>query len=305
MARTKGSAAPASAPTTRSAPAAPAVNGAAEVLAPEKEPQAGSAKNDKAQPAAPRKPEPNPEKARALNLAVGQIERAYGKGAIMRLDEQAAMNVPGISTGALSLDLALGGRRRAPRADRGDLRPRIQRQDHPVPCTSSPPRPSDEGGVGGLRGRAEHALDPAWARQPGRGRGRPAASASPTPASRPWRSPRLLVRSGAVDVVVVDSVAALIPRPRSRARWATATSGLQARLMSQALRKLTGSSPEASGTCSSSSTRSARRSASCSATPRPPPGGTALKFYARVRLDIRRIRRHQGGRRGRGQPRPA
>ncbi|MFI4916200.1 MAG: hypothetical protein ACIAS6_06815, partial [Phycisphaerales bacterium JB060] len=108
MARTKGSAGSATAEKSSKSGAKTdeKSNGAVEVVAPEKD------KGDAKAPTttAPQKAEPSPEKAKALNLAVGQIERNFGKGAIMRLDENAALNIPGISTGALSLDLALGGR---------------------------------------------------------------------------------------------------------------------------------------------------------------------------------------------------
>ncbi|MEQ8844693.1 MAG: recombinase RecA [Phycisphaerales bacterium] len=290
MARTKGSAG--SATAEKSASTKPDAqpdakpdskpgskpNGAVEVLAPEK----NSGKTDT--PTAPQKAEPNPEKAKALNLAVGQIERSFGKGAIMRLDEAATMSIPGISTGALSLDLALGGK--------GIPRGRIVEVFGPESSGKTTlaltvaAHAQKDGGVAAFID-AEHALDPSWARRLGVNIDDLLVS-QPDTGEQALEICELLVRSNAVDVIVVDSVAALIPRAEIEGEMGDSHVGLQARLMSQAMRKLTGII--ARSNCTVIFINQIREKIGVMfGSPETTPGGRALKFYSSVRIDIRRI----------------
>ncbi|NRA57639.1 MAG: recombinase RecA [Phycisphaerales bacterium] len=279
MARTKAPAG--SAPASRSK-----TDGAVEVVAPEKDNSKGDPKSEaKTQaPTAPAKTETNPEKAKALNLAVGQIERNFGKGAIMRLDENAAMNIPGISTGALSLDLALGGR--------GIPRGRIVEVFGPESSGKTTlaltvaAHAQKDGGVAAFID-AEHALDPSWARRLGVNIDDLLVS-QPDTGEQALEICELLVRSNAVDIIVVDSVAALIPRAEIEGEMGDSHVGLQARLMSQAMRKLTGII--ARSNCTVIFINQIREKIGVMfGSPETTPGGRALKFYSSVRVDIRRI----------------
>ncbi len=282
MARTKGSAGSATAEKSSKADAQSSAkpdsksNGAVEVVAPEK--------GDTKAPTAPQKTEPSPEKSKALNLAVGQIERNFGKGAIMRLDENAALNIPGISTGALSLDLALGGR--------GIPRGRIVEVYGPESSGKTTlaltvaAHAQKEGGVAAFID-AEHALDPSWARRLGVNIDDLLVS-QPDTGEQALEICELLVRSNAVDVIVVDSVAALIPRAEIEGEMGDSHVGLQARLMSQAMRKLTGII--ARSNCTVIFINQIREKIGVMfGSPETTPGGRALKFYSSVRIDIRRI----------------
>jgi recombination protein RecA len=282
MARTKGSAvAEKSAPATAEKDASKDAksNGAVEVVAPEKD-----AAPTTTPAAPPKKTEPSPEKAKALNLAVGQIERNFGKGAIMRLDENAALNIPGISTGALSLDLALGGR--------GIPRGRIVEVFGPESSGKTTlaltvaAHAQKDGGVAAFID-AEHALDPSWARRLGVNIDDLLVS-QPDTGEQALEICELLVRSNAVDVIVIDSVAALIPRAEIEGEMGDSHVGLQARLMSQAMRKLTGII--ARSNCTVIFINQIREKIGVMfGSPETTPGGRALKFYSSVRLDIRRV----------------
>ncbi|MFI4881341.1 MAG: recombinase RecA, partial [Phycisphaerales bacterium JB064] len=230
------------------------------------------------------KPQPNPEKAKALNLAVGQIERNFGKGAIMRLDENAALNIPGISTGALSLDLALGGR--------GIPRGRIievfgpESSGKTTLALTVAAHAQKDGGVAAFID-AEHALDPSWARRLGVNIDDLLVS-QPDTGEQALEICELLVRSNAVDVIVVDSVAALIPKAEIEGEMGDSHVGLQARLMSQAMRKLTGII--ARSNCTVIFINQIREKIGVMfGSPETTPGGRALKFYSSVRIDIRRV----------------
>ncbi|MEQ9095663.1 MAG: recombinase RecA [Phycisphaerales bacterium] len=282
MARTKGSAGSATAEKSSKSGAKTdeKSNGAVEVVAPEKD------KGDAKAPTttAPQKAEPSPEKAKALNLAVGQIERNFGKGAIMRLDENAALNIPGISTGALSLDLALGGR--------GIPRGRIveifgpESSGKTTLALTVAAHAQQSGGVAAFID-AEHALDPSWARRLGVNIDDLLVS-QPDTGEQALEICELLVRSNAVDVIVVDSVAALIPRAEIEGEMGDSHVGLQARLMSQAMRKLTGII--ARSNCTVIFINQIREKIGVMfGSPETTPGGRALKFYSSVRIDIRRI----------------
>jgi recombination protein RecA len=223
------------------------------------------------------------EKARALSQAVSQIEKAYGKGSIMRLDEDAYLNIPGISTGCISLDLALGGK--------GIPRGRIVEVFGPESSGKTTialtvaANAQKSGGVAAFID-AEHALDPSWARRIGVNIDELLVS-QPDSGEQALEICELLVRSSAVDLIVVDSVAALIPRSEIEGEMGEAVVGLQARLMSQAMRKLTGVIARSS--CTVIFINQIREKIGVVyGSPETTPGGRALKFYASVRLDIRR-----------------
>ncbi|MCW5756934.1 MAG: recombinase RecA [Phycisphaeraceae bacterium] len=247
-------------------------------------PEKAAAQAPATSPTPIRKPEPNPEKAKALNLAVGQIERNFGKGAIMRLDENAALNIPGISTGALSLDLALGGR--------GIPRGRIieifgpESSGKTTLALTVAAHAQKDGGVAAFID-AEHALDPSWARRLGVNIDDLLVS-QPDTGEQALEICELLVRSNAVDVIVIDSVAALIPKAEIEGEMGDTHVGLQARLMSQAMRKLTGII--ARSNCTVIFINQIREKIGVMfGSPETTPGGRALKFYSSVRIDIRRV----------------
>lgn len=224
------------------------------------------------------------ERLESLERAVGQIERTFGKGSIMRLDEEAYLAVPGISTGALSLDLALGGK--------GIPRGRIVEIFGPESSGKTTlaltvvANAQRKGGTAAFID-AEHALDPSWARKIGVDIDALLVS-QPDTGEQALEICEMLVRSGAVDVIVVDSVAALIPRAEIEGEMGDAVVGLQARLMSQAMRKLTGITSK-SNTSVIFINQIREKIGVMFGSPETTPGGRALKFYSSVRIDIRRI----------------
>lgn len=222
-------------------------------------------------------------RAKALDTALGQIEKAFGKGSIMRLDDDPASMVPGISTGSLSLDLALGGR--------GVPRGRVveifgpESSGKTTLALSVVASAQKDGGVAAFID-AEHALDPSWARRVGVNLDDLLVS-QPDTGEQALEICELLVRSNAVDVIVIDSVAALIPRAEIEGEMGDAHVGLQARLMSQALRKLTGAINRSR--CTVIFINQIREKIGVMfGNPETTPGGRALKFYSSVRIDIRR-----------------
>ena len=235
-------------------------------------------------PAAPQSGKPvDKEKAQALDRALAQIDKAFGKGSIMRLDEEAYLNIPGISTGALSLDLALGGK--------GIPRGRIVEIFGPESSGKTTlaltvvANAQRNGGVAAFID-AEHALDPSWARKIGVNIDDMLVS-QPDTGEQALEICELLVRSNAIDVIVVDSVAALIPRAEIEGEMGDTQVGLQARLMSQAMRKLTG--VIARSNCTVIFINQIREKIGVMfGSPETTPGGRALKFYSSVRIDIRR-----------------
>jgi recombination protein RecA len=223
------------------------------------------------------------EKAQALDRALAQIDKAFGKGSIMRLDEEAYLNIPGISTGALSLDLALGGK--------GIPRGRIVEIFGPESSGKTTlaltviANAQKSGGVAAFID-AEHALDPSWARKIGVNIDDMLVS-QPDTGEQALEICELLVRSNAIDVIVIDSVAALIPRAEIEGEMGDTQVGLQARLMSQAMRKLTG--VIARSQCTVIFINQIREKIGVMfGSPETTPGGRALKFYSSVRIDIRR-----------------
>lgn len=220
----------------------------------------------------------------ALERALTQIEKTYGKGSIMRLDGDAQNVIPCIPTGALSLDLALGGR--------GVPRGRIVEVFGPESSgktTLALTIAANAQRLGGVAAfiDAEHALDPSWAKLLGVNL-QDMLLSQPDTGEQALEICELLVRSNAVDVVVVDSVAALIPRAEIEGEMGDSHVGLQARLMSQAMRKLTGAISKSSATVVFIN-QIREKIGVMFGSPETTPGGRALKFYASVRIDIRRI----------------
>ncbi|MEM8757128.1 MAG: recombinase RecA [Planctomycetota bacterium] len=230
------------------------------------------------------KPADNAAKQDALNRTLGQIEKSFGQGAIMRLDEDAYLSVPGISTGTLSLDIALGGK--------GIPRGRIVEIFGPESSGKTTlsltvaAHAQKNGGVAAFVD-AEHALDPSWAKKIGVNIDELLVS-QPDTGEQALEIVELLVRSNAVDLIVVDSVAALIPRAEIEGEMGDTVVGLQARLMSQAMRKLTGVIARSS--CTVIFINQIREKIGVMfGSPETTPGGRALKFYSSVRIDVRRI----------------
>ncbi len=236
-----------------------------------------------AQATAKAAPERDPAKLQAIGRVVGQIEKSYGKGSIMRLDEDAYLAIPGISTGTLSLDLALGGR--------GIPKGRIVEVFGPESSGKTTlaltvaANAQKTGGVAAFID-AEHALDPSWARRIGVNIDDLLVS-QPDTGEQALDICELLVRSNAVDVIVIDSVAALIPRAEIEGEMGDTHVGLQARLMSQAMRKLTGVIARSQATVIFIN-QIREKIGVMFGSPETTPGGRALKFYSSVRIDIRR-----------------
>ncbi|MFC4173444.1 recombinase RecA [Microvirga sp. GCM10011540] len=224
------------------------------------------------------------DKAKAIETAVSQIERAFGKGAIMRLGGDQVIEVETVSTGSLGLDVALGV---------GGLpRGRIievygpESSGKTTLALQTIAEAQKKGGICGFID-AEHALDPVYARKLGVNLDALLVS-QPDNGEQALEIADTLVRSGSVDVLVVDSVAALTPKAEIEGEMGESRPGLQARLMSQALRKLTGSISRAN-TMVIFINQIRMKIGVTYGTPEVTTGGNALKFYASVRLDIRRI----------------
>ncbi len=224
------------------------------------------------------------ERSRAVDGAIQQIEKQFGKGSIMKLgDERAASKIEAAPTGALTLDLALG--------IGGLPKGRIveiygpESSGKTTLCLSAVAEIQKAGGVAAFVD-AEHALDPAFARKMGVNIDE-LLVAQPDNGEEALEITESLVRSNAIDIIIIDSVAALVPRAELEGNMGDAQMGLQARLMSQAMRKLT-------GTISKSKTvvifvnQIRNKIGVMFGSPETTTGGNALKFYASVRLDIRR-----------------
>jgi recombination protein RecA len=225
------------------------------------------------------------DKNRALETAIGQIERQYGRGSIMRLGQQAiAEGIPVISTGSIALDRSLGVG--------GVPRGRVVEVFGPEASGKTTlalhiiAEAQKAGGVAAFVD-AEHALDPLYASNLGVNVDDLLVS-QPDTGEQALDIAETLVRSGAVDIVVVDSVAALVPRAEIEGDMGDAHVGLQARLMSQAMRKLTGTISK-SHTCLLFINQIRHRIGVMFGNPETTTGGNALKFYSTVRLEIRRI----------------
>ncbi|MGB7156765.1 MAG: recombinase RecA [Tepidisphaeraceae bacterium] len=232
---------------------------------------------------AARDPARDPARDSALTRAVQQIEKQFGKGSVMKLDGEHKATEGGIATGSLSLDIALGGS--------GVPRGRVleifgpESSGKTTLCLHIVASAQKAGGVAAFID-AEHALDPSWAKRLGVKLDDLLVS-QPDTGEQALEICELLVRSNAVDVIVIDSVAALIPRAEIEGEMGDSHVGLQARLMSQALRKLTAAI--AKSKCTVIFINQLREKIGVMfGNPETTPGGRALKFYASVRIDVRR-----------------
>jgi len=223
-------------------------------------------------------------KQAALHRVIAQIEKQYGQGSIMQMDESHYAHIEGISTGALSLDIALGGvgipRGRVTELFGPESSGKTTLALHIIASAQK------AGGIAAFID-AEHALDTTWAKRLGVDVSSLLVS-QPDTGEQALEIAETLIRSGGVDVVIVDSVAALVPRAEIEGDMGDAFVGLQARLMSQALRKLTGAINR-SQTALIFTNQLREKIGVMFGNPETTPGGRALKFYASVRLDIRRI----------------
>ncbi|BAK48419.1 hypothetical protein CXIVA_24520 [Clostridium sp. SY8519] len=225
------------------------------------------------------------DKLKALDAAISQIEKQYGKGAIMKLgDSGAALNVETIPTGSISLDIALGlggiPRGRVIEVYGPESSGKTTVALHMVAEVQK------RGGIAGFID-AEHALDPAYARNIGVDIDNLYIS-QPDNGEQALEITETMVRSGAVDIVIVDSVAALVPKAEIDGEMGDSHVGLQARLMSQALRKLTG--VIAKSNCTVIFINQLREKVGVMfGNPETTTGGRALKFYSSIRMDVRRI----------------
>jgi recombination protein RecA len=224
------------------------------------------------------------DRDKALDMALAQIDKQFGKGAIMKMGERTGMEIEAIPTGALSLDLALGV---------GGLpRGRITEIYGPESSGKSTlamhvvAEAQRNGGVCAYID-AEHAMDPVYARAIGVDVDQLLIS-QPDTGEQALEIVDMLTRSGAIDVIVIDSVAALTPRAEIEGEMGDTHVGLQARLMSQALRKLTGNLSK-TRTIAVFINQLREKIGVMFGSPETTPGGRALKFYSSIRLDIRRI----------------
>ena len=224
------------------------------------------------------------DRQKNLDMALGQIEKQFGKGSVMKMGEKGTMAIEAISTGALSLDLALG--------IGGLPRGRVTEIYGPESSGKSTlamhvvAEAQRNGGICAYID-AEHAMDPVYAGAIGVDVDELLIS-QPDTGEQALEIADMLIRSGAIDVVVIDSVAALTPRAEIEGEMGDSHVGLQARLMSQALRKLTGNLNK-SRTIAVFINQLREKIGVMFGSPETTPGGRALKFYSSVRLDIRRI----------------
>ncbi len=237
----------------------------------------------KKQGAAEAKSAPQSAEQKALHNAIGLIEKAFGAGAIMKLGEGSHLEIEGISTGALSLDLALGGK--------GLPRGRIIELFGPESSGKTTIAlhaiaNAQKTGVAAFID-AEHALDPSWCKRLGV-KIEDLLINQPGSAEEALQIAEMLVMSNAVDIIVVDSVAALVPKAELEGEIGDSFVGVQARLMSQALRKLTGAVSRSK--CVLIFINQIREKIGVMfGSPETTPGGRALKFYSSCRIDVRRI----------------
>jgi recombination protein RecA len=224
------------------------------------------------------------ERQKALELALSQIEKQYGKGSVMRMGEKGSMNVETIGTGALALDIALGV---------GGLpRGRVVEIFGPESSGKSTlamhvVAEAQRNGGSCAYIDAEHAMDPVYARAIGVDIDDLLIS-QPDTGEQALEITDILIRSGSLDVIVIDSVAALTPRAEIEGEMGDSHVGLQARLMSQALRKITANLNKSNTVCIFIN-QLREKIGVMFGSPETTPGGRALKFYSSVRLDIRRI----------------
>jgi len=232
----------------------------------------------------------NNEKQRALEMALAEIEKQFGKGSIMKLSDAPAIDIEAIPTGALNLDIALGVG--------GMPRGRIieifgpESSGKTTLTLSIVAQAQKLGGIAAFVD-AEHAMDPDYAKRLGVNIDELLVS-QPESGEQALQIVETLVRSSAIDIIVVDSVAALVPKAEIDGEMGDSLPGLQARLMSQALRKLTAIVAK-SKTCVIFINQLREKIGVMFGSPETTPGGKALKFYSSVRLDIRRIETIKNG----------
>ncbi|KOF02643.1 recombinase RecA [Roseivirga seohaensis] len=224
------------------------------------------------------------EKLKALQLTIDKLEKSYGKGAVMKLSDEKVVDLPSISTGSLGLDIALG--------IGGIPRGRVVEVYGPESSgktTLSMHCIAEAQKKGGLAAfiDAEHAFDKVYAEKLGIDTENLLIS-QPDNGEQALEIAEHLIRSGAIDIIVIDSVAALVPKAELEGEMGDSKMGLQARLMSQALRKLTGAINK-TGCCCIFINQLREKIGVMFGNPETTTGGNALKFYASVRLDIRRI----------------
>ena len=223
-------------------------------------------------------------RAKNLGIALGQIEKEYGKGAIMRLGDNSAVDVPVISTGALSLDIALG--------IMGLPRGRIieifgpESSGKTTLCMHVIANAQKAGGVAAFID-AEHAVDPSYAKKIGVNIDN-LLIAQPDCGDDALNIVNTLIASNAVDIIVIDSVAALVPKAEIEGQVGDSFMGLQARMMSQALRKITGAVSR-SRTCCIFTNQIREKIGVMFGNPETTTGGNAMKFYSSIRMNIRKI----------------
>ena len=223
-------------------------------------------------------------KDNALSRAIAQIEKQYGAGSIMKMDEANISKIEGISSGAISIDIALGGK--------GFPRGRVVEVYGPESSGKTTlalhavAEAQKEGGVAAFID-AEHALDTTWAKKLGVDVSSMLVS-QPDTGEQALDIAEMLIKSNAVDIIVVDSVAALVPAAELQGEMGQSHVGLQARLMSQAMRKLTGSISKSKTTLMFIN-QIRMKIGVMFGNPETTPGGRALKFYSSVRVDVRRI----------------
>lgn len=224
------------------------------------------------------------EKLKALQLTIDKLDKTYGKGSVMKLSDERVIDVPAISTGSLGLDIALG--------IGGVPRGRIveiygpESSGKTTLAMHSIAEAQKKGGIAAIVD-AEHAFDRSYAEKLGIDTENLLIS-QPDNGEQALEIAEHLIRSGAIDIIVIDSVAALVPRGELEGEMGDSKMGLQARLMSQALRKLTGAINKTKCTCIFIN-QLREKIGVMFGNPETTTGGNALKFYASVRLDIRRI----------------
>ena len=224
------------------------------------------------------------EKLKDLQLTIDKLEKTYGKGTVMKLSDEKVMDVPAISTGSLGLDIALG----IGGIPRGRI-VEIYGPESSGKTTLTMHCIAEAQKKGGLAAfiDAEHAFDKAYAEKLGIDTENLLIS-QPDNGEQALEIADHLIRSGAIDIIVIDSVAALVPKGELEGEMGESKMGLQARLMSQALRKLTGTISK-TGCCCVFINQLREKIGVMFGNPETTTGGNALKFYASVRLDIRRI----------------
>ncbi|MDQ1732803.1 MAG: recombination protein RecA [Pseudonocardiales bacterium] len=224
------------------------------------------------------------DRDKALEVALGQIDKNFGKGSVMRLGERASVPIEVIPTGSIALDLALG----IGGLPRGRV-VEIYGPESSGKTTVALHAVANAQALGGIAAfiDAEHALDPDYARALGVDTDSLLVS-QPDTGEQALEIADMLIRSGALDVIVIDSVAALVPRAEIEGEMGDSHVGLQARLMSQALRKITGALSN-SGTTAIFINQLREKIGVMFGSPETTTGGKALKFYASIRLDVRRI----------------